>query len=182
MSLFSPSSACFNLIHEQSLNQRLIFILFKELSLTTNQSSSREILMQLLHEIYLKQNRVGYYFLFYIYLMSLKASAALNGSGSSTAQLSSAQKAKQEVRTLIEIYLEFTKERRNEIKIKLNAAKSNVRQYSDDDDLEKNSADDSDKDSESENVSDDDDNENNSADETGSSSECLSCTSALYFT
>ena len=40
--------------------------------MTQNQSTEREIYIQLLHEIYLKQNRIGYYFLFFIYAMSLK--------------------------------------------------------------------------------------------------------------
>jgi len=157
-SLFSPNLNFLNSIIDQSLNQRLIFSLFKELSFTTNQSPSREILVQLLHEIYLKQNRVGYYFLFYIYLISLKSSnsvaqSSLNGSCSNS-------KSKVETRTLIEIYLEFTKDRRNEIKNEFKLKQK--KKYSDDDDDDAESSNEpTDSDTASESEQDDNNNEEN---------------------
>ncbi len=88
--------------------------------MTQNQSTEREIYIQLLHEIYLKQNRIGYYFLFFIYAMSLKLtndkqmnSAANNGKSPPT-----------EILTLMKIYCEFTKERQNEIRNDLKAKHS----------------------------------------------------------
>ena len=108
---FMPNSYTLNLVNE-SLSQRIIFVLFKELSLTQNQSAEREIYVQLLHEIYLKQNRIGYYFLFYIYAMSLKLSSdrAMFNSHSHSSYGSP------EILSLMRIYFEFTKERQNEIK------------------------------------------------------------------
>ena len=67
MNTFLTNQNYLSLINE-TINQRPIFLLFKELSLTANQSHEREILLQLLNEMYLKQNRIGYYFIYYIYL------------------------------------------------------------------------------------------------------------------
>jgi hypothetical protein len=55
-----------------SIAQKPIFVLFKELASTGNQSHEREILIQLLSELYMKQNRVGYYFLYYMYSVMLR--------------------------------------------------------------------------------------------------------------
>ena len=105
-SLFIPSPQTLNTVHE-CLNQRMIFVLFKELSQTTNQSMEREVLTQLLQEIYLKQSRVGYLFLLFIYATSLKTS--------------SAAQATEVTSSLIRIYSEFSKERQNEIRLELKA-------------------------------------------------------------
>ena len=84
--------------------QRPIFCLFKELSLTANQSNERDILTQLLNEIYIKQPRVAYYFLYYMNALSMRL------------QLNTLEKNAQilvqnELSTLIRIYKEFAQER-----------------------------------------------------------------------
>jgi hypothetical protein len=84
--------------------QRPIFCIFKELSLTANQSDERDILTQLLNQIYIKQPRVAYYFLYYINALNMRL------------QLNNLEKNAQipvqnELSTLIRIYKEFAQER-----------------------------------------------------------------------
>lgn len=55
-----------------SISQKPVFALFKELAATGNQSHEREVCIQLMCELYMKQNRIGYYFLYYIYSVMLR--------------------------------------------------------------------------------------------------------------
>lgn len=97
--------------------------------MTQNQSAERETYIQLLHEIYQKQNRIGYYFLFYIYYVSLRLNAdkqpsngstGTNNHNSSNATSTPFNKSPTtEVLTLIKIYCEFTKDRQTEIRTEL---------------------------------------------------------------
>ncbi len=130
--------------------------------MTQNQSTEREIYIQLLHEIYLKQNRIGYYFLFFIYAMSLKLtndkqmnSAANNGKSPPT-----------EILTLMKIYCEFTKERQNEIRNDLKAKHSSNNNNS----LNNNQS--------SSNESNDSDNQNNSVNSSDNDSDNKSSNSS----
>lgn len=96
----------------QSILQKPIFTLFKELSQTTNQSSEREILIHLLSELYAKQTRIGYYFLYYMYSIMLK----LQLSPSANTNLNANNKVSisaNELTSLIRIYREFIQERNN---------------------------------------------------------------------
>ena len=97
--LFDPN--CYAILNETIL-QKPIFILFKEISTTQNLSNEREVLLQLLTELYTKQNRIGYYFLFYINMINLKNQFSPNPSIQSS-----------EISTLVRIFNEFVKERVN---------------------------------------------------------------------
>ena len=114
----SSNSSLFLSQISDSIQQRPIFALFKELAFTTNQSNEREILNQLLHEIYLKQNRIGYYFLYYMHSLHLKSQNSMTsnaGSSASTASSSSggssAANSSAELTNLLRIYREFMQER-----------------------------------------------------------------------
>lgn len=109
--------------------------------MTQNQSTEREIYTQLLHEIYLKQNRIGYYFLFYIYVTSLKLNTNKESSNISSKLQSS------EIISLMKIYFEFTKERQNEIRNDFKAKQQN--NMSSDDQDQSNADSDSSSDAES---------------------------------
>ena len=86
--------------------QRPIFCLFKELSLTANQSNERDILTQLLNEIYLKQPRIAYYFLYYMNALNMRL--LLNNMDKNAHTL-----VNNELNTLLRIYKEFVQERHN---------------------------------------------------------------------
>ncbi len=112
-----------SLINE-TINQRPIFLLFKELSLTTNQSHEREILLQLLNEMYLKQNRIGYYFIYYIYYVYLNSMVSNSNSSSLLSNSSISMSQQSEFLSLIRIYHEFIKERHNQQSSSFNNIKS----------------------------------------------------------
>ena len=84
-------------------NQRFILFncLFKELIKTKNQSPQREALIHLLNEIYMKQNRLGYFFLFYISALCL-VNMKLNGDENGLNKLSKRKRLRQ--------YSEITKQ------------------------------------------------------------------------
>lgn len=73
----------------ESIAQKPVFVLFKELAATGNQSHEREVLIQVMSEFYVKQNRIGYYFLYYMYSvmqnlqLSTSANTSVNASKSS---------------------------------------------------------------------------------------------------
>ena len=118
-----------------TLNVHLLLTVFLELSMTQNQSAERETYIQLLHEIYLKQNRIGYYFLFYIHFMSLKLNAdrqPVGATASTGAPFNKSPTA--EILTLIKIYGEFTKDRQTEIRSELRSKQSQGNQPSSSDD------------------------------------------------
>ena len=107
------SGALFNANYIQLVNetitQRPIFTLIKELINTNNQSQERESLIHLLVEMCSKQNRIGYYFLYYIYSIMIKVKLVdhLNSNSSSQAYRSSSN----ELNIVIRIYKEFMNER-----------------------------------------------------------------------
>jgi hypothetical protein len=102
-----------NYIHliNESISQRPIFYFFKDLSNTTNQSNTREILIHLLNELNSKQSRIGYYFLYYIYSIVIKNKIMTytpsNNSSSNNSKMSNTN----ELVNLINIYKEFMRER-----------------------------------------------------------------------
>ncbi len=91
----------------ETITQRPIFNIFKELSNTTNQSNEREVLIHLLNEIYVKQNRVGYYFLYYMYSVMIKMKLANYADSASPSYKTN----NNELLNLIRIYNEFMQER-----------------------------------------------------------------------
>lgn len=112
--MFNPNNYA-NLVNE-TIQQRPIFLLFKELANTTNQSNEREVLVHLLNEIYSKQNRIGYYFLYYIYSVMIKSKfGTINStlSSSSSSITASAAKSNNDLVNLVRIYKEFMSERSN---------------------------------------------------------------------
>lgn len=127
--------------------------------MTQNQSAERETYIQLLHEIYQKQNRIGYYFLFYIYYVSLRLNAdklSSNGSVTNTPTSTPFNKSPTtEVLTLIKIYCEFTKDRQTEIRTDLKSKQQNNQHNPSSSDENDNSDKDSDESSGNESVSQD---------------------------
>lgn len=77
--LLNPS---YTSILTESIAQKPVFVLFKELESTANQSHEREVSIQLISELYAKQNRIGYYFLYYMYsvILRLQLSTSVNTS------------------------------------------------------------------------------------------------------
>jgi hypothetical protein len=114
-----------SLINE-TINRRPIFLLFKELSLTANQSHEREILLQLLHEMYLKQNRIGYYFIYYIYYVYLNSIVSYSNSTALLSNSSISMLQQSEFLSLIRVYHEFIKERHNQQISSFDNIKSNI--------------------------------------------------------
>ncbi len=91
----------------ETIAQRPIFNIFKELSNTTNQSNEREVLIHLLNEVCVKQNRVGYYFLYYMYSVMIKVKMANYANSSSPSYKTN----NNELLNLVRIYKEFMQER-----------------------------------------------------------------------
>ena len=106
----------------ETILQRPIFCLFKELSQTSNHSNERDILVQLLHELFIKQPRISYYFLYYMYVLSLKLQ--LNSAQPTYLDKSASLLVQNELNTLLRIYREFVQERSSQQATTVNAAAS----------------------------------------------------------
>lgn len=86
--LLNPSYA--SLVGD-SIAQKPVFMLFKELAATGNQSHEREMLVQMLSEAYVKQNRIGYFFLYYIYAQMLRLQLSTSANTSVNAVIKSSK-------------------------------------------------------------------------------------------
>jgi hypothetical protein len=91
----------------EAISHRPVFSLFRELATTSNQSNEREVLCHLLNEIYLKQNRIGYYFLYYMYSVMIKVRLANYTNSTSPSYKTN----NNELLSIVRIYKEFMQER-----------------------------------------------------------------------